>query len=120
MGNLGQCREMELDRALESTMLDWRTAYFMQARSDYEIFKRLVVQDDIPLCQLLHYLQMASEKFAKGFLTAPGGEPYPKTHNAFQLFVKVCRDRPEIRRLLDTKIMAHTPVISRGFCPWRA
>lgn len=68
--------------------MDWRTAYFQQAKSDYDMLLRLLKEDDIPSCQILHYLQMTTEKLAKGFLIAPGGSRYPKTHDAFARFVK--------------------------------
>ena len=49
---------------------------------------KLLKEDDVPECQRLHYLQMATEKLAKGFLTQPGGPRYPKVHDAFARFVK--------------------------------
>ena len=58
--------------------LDWRTAYFQQAKSDYEMLLKLLSEEDIPPCQSLHYLQMTTEKLAKGLLTRPGGSHYPK------------------------------------------
>lgn len=50
---------------------DWRSAYFQQAKSDFQLFEKIVGQADVPLCQKLHYLQMATEKMSKGFLTKP-------------------------------------------------
>lgn len=61
---------------------DWRTAYFCQARSDYETLQ-LLEEAGAPFCQRLHYLQMATEKLAKGFATAPGGPQQPKVHRGY-------------------------------------
>ena len=79
--------------------LDWRTAYFQQAKSDYEMLLKLLSEEDIPPCQSLHYLQMTTEKLAKGLLTRPGGSHYPKTHDAFARFVKkYARLNPDLQR----------------------
>lgn len=69
-------------------LLDWRTAYFQQATSDYEMLVKLLAEENIPQCQRLHYLQMTTQKLAKGFLTPPGGPRYGKVHDAFAKFVK--------------------------------
>ena len=50
--------------------MDWRTAYLEQAKSDYAMLLKLN-RDEAPLCHRLHYLQMTTEKMAKGFLTRP-------------------------------------------------
>jgi hypothetical protein len=61
--------------------MDWRTAFLVQARSDYEVAVRLLRTPDVPLCHSLHYLQMTLEKLAKGMRAQPGSlaEP-PHTH----------------------------------------
>jgi hypothetical protein len=74
----------------------WRTAYLRQARSDYEMLASLLPQN-VPLCHKLHYLQMTTEKLAKGFLTPPAGAEYAHTHDAFLRFVRVAQLRPEIQ-----------------------
>ena len=66
---------------------DWRTALFAQARSNYELLK-LLSRENAPLCPQLHYLQMATEKLAKGFSTPPGGPQPPKVHRAFVNFMR--------------------------------
>lgn len=78
-------------------MPDWRMAYLEQAASDYEALQTLA-QAGAPLCQQLHYLQMATEKLAKGFLTPPGGARYGNTHDAFVRFLRSAKNRPEFRR----------------------
>lgn len=76
--------------------MDWRTAYLEQAKSDYTMLLKLN-REAAPLCHQLHYLQMATEKMAKGFLTQTGGIRYPKTHNAFVIFVKLAARAPDFR-----------------------
>jgi hypothetical protein len=77
--------------------MDWRTAYLEQAAADYETFRELV-KIGSPFCHQLHYLQMTTEKLAKGFLTSPGGPRYPKVHKAFVRFVIIAQSRFEFRR----------------------
>ena len=81
---------------LRMPAIDWRTAYLEQAKSDYAILLKLN-RDAAPLCHQLHYLQMTTEKMAKGFLTRNGGARYPKTHNAFVNFVILAARTPEFR-----------------------
>ena len=76
--------------------MDWRTAYLTQAKSDYAMPLKLNREEAL-LCHRLHYLQMATEKLAKGFLTPSGGARYPRTHNAFADFVKIADRRPDLR-----------------------
>ncbi len=52
--------------------MDWRTANLTQARSDFEMLQTLSRQQ-APPCHQLHYLQMSTEKLAKGFSTPPMG-----------------------------------------------
>ena len=74
----------------------WRTAYFKQALADYELFLMLENAEDVPLCHRLHYLQMMTEKMAKGFKTEEGGGEYAHTHVTFVPFLKIAKSRPEI------------------------
>lgn len=78
---------------------DWRTAYFQQAKSDYGMLLKLLKEDNVPLCHSLHYLQMTTEKLAKGFRTPPGGPRPAKVHDAFTNFVKkYARLDPNLQR----------------------
>ena len=76
---------------------DWRSAYLTQAKSDYEILKSLIAAK-APLCHRLHYLQMTTEKLAKGRLTPSGGARYAKTHDAFVKFVVFAKQDIAIRQ----------------------
>lgn len=73
----------------------WRSAYFKQARADYDLFLILEKTENIPLCHRLHYLQMMTEKLAKGFRTPKGGIEYAHTHEAFVPFLRIVKSRPE-------------------------
>ena len=78
---------------------DWRSAYFEQAKADYRLFLKIAKQEDVPLCQKLHYLQMTTEKMSKGFLTQPGGGKYSNTHKAFVDFVNTAAKNKSLRRI---------------------
>ncbi|MBV9849685.1 MAG: hypothetical protein JO250_08350 [Armatimonadetes bacterium] len=78
--------------------MDWRTAYLEQARSDHAMLRRLLTDKTVPLCHCLHYLQMATEKLAKGFLTQPGGARYRRTHDAFVNFLIIAKGSPDLQK----------------------
>ena len=80
--------------------MTWRTAYFRQAQNDYGVFRELKCRKDVAMCQKLHYLQMATEKLAKAFLSPCSGRPPPRVHVALCKFLNMSKGRPEIRRLL--------------------
>ncbi len=81
--------------------MNWREAYFSQAQDDYRIFREFKQRTDIAMCQKLHYLQMATEKLAKGFLCSPNGEAPPKkVHGALVKFLKTSKGQPNVRRQL--------------------
>lgn len=79
--------------------MTWRKAYFIQAQNDYLIFSEFKKRPDISMCQKLHYLQMATEKLAKAFLSSPTDKP-PNVHKALVRFLQMSKRRPEIRRQL--------------------
>lgn len=80
--------------------MTWRNAYFVQAQNDYQIFREFKKRTDIAMCQKLHYLQMATEKLAKAFMSAPAGGPPPRVHTVIVGFLRMTKNRPEIRRQL--------------------
>lgn len=66
-----------------------------QARSDLEVFEVLKGQ---PLCQRLHYLQMASEKLAKAFLPSLKSSARPaRVHSVFVKFLRTSKSFRQIR-----------------------
>jgi hypothetical protein len=80
--------------------MTWRMAYFAQAQNDYGLFRELKGRSDVAMCQKLHYLQMATEKLAKAFLSPHAGSPPPRVHTALARFLRMSKGRPEIRRQL--------------------
>ncbi|MFH0826124.1 MAG: hypothetical protein V2B18_25515 [Pseudomonadota bacterium] len=79
----------------------WRDAFFKQAWSDYTVFQAMN-GSPYPRCHMLHYLQMTTEKLAKGFLCDFSGEDAPsrKTHIAFSLFLRVSKSKGSFHQLL--------------------
>ena len=95
---------------------DWRTGYFRQARSDYETLQ-LLEEASAPFCQRLHYLQMATEKLAKGFATEPGGPSQPKVHRGYVQFLQQIKRRSELQFLCQCSARQITPYID-GLLPY--
>jgi len=80
--------------------MNWRAAYFAQAMDDYGVFREFKKRSDVRMCQKLHYLQMATEKLAKAFLSPPAGQRPPPVHSALVRFLRMSKGRPDIRRQL--------------------
>ena len=86
--------------------MSWRSAFLRQARREQEVRRRLN-DPAVEYCHRLHYLQMVSEKLAKGFLTREGAaEPPAPTHLAFVRLLQVLKSRRDIRERLGYD--AHT------------
>ena len=76
-------------------METWETAFLKQARSDMAVFEEA---NRYPLCQQLHYLQMATEKLAKAYWSRENnGKRPPGKHTAFVDFLRRCGMYPRIR-----------------------
>lgn len=71
---------------------NWRAGFFLQARSDFDVLTLLLQQSNVPACHKLHYLQMVTEKLAKGF--ASDGGPVPQIHQVFARFVQTASSVP--------------------------
>ncbi|MCX7045861.1 MAG: hypothetical protein NTX50_10315 [Candidatus Sumerlaeota bacterium] len=83
--------------------ISWRKAYLTQAISDYRMYQWLSGAENrsrVELCHRLHYLQMATEKLAKGLKIDLKGKALPKfIHNAFLEFIqKHARRNRELQR----------------------
>ncbi len=89
---------------------DWRTAYFRQAQSDCQTFQ-ILEASGASFCQQLHYLQMTTEKLAKGFATAPAGPQQPKTHRGYVQFLQQVKRRAELQVLCRCSPRQVTPYI---------
>jgi hypothetical protein len=56
-------------------------AFLQQAKSDLRLFELLIQRSDVEPCHTLHYLQLATEKFAMAILFAQNGA-VKRTHIA--------------------------------------
>lgn len=82
---------------------NWRTGLLAQAQSDYKIYLKLNdFTEPIPQCYCLHFLQMATEKLAKG-LMSKGATPPTLTHKAFQRFVQQAHNHESVRNACGFK-----------------
>jgi len=93
--------------------IDWRTAYSEQAKSDFSMFNELK-DGDTPFCHQLHYLQMATEKLAKAYLTPTGSGRYQKVHNAFVRFIRTAGTMPGIMNAAGFSNREHYQAYLRG------
>lgn len=69
---------------------DWRNAYAIQARSDFSLLKRCLKEYPVGAsqCDIIHYLQMVTEKISKALTTSPAAiDPPLMKHFAFVSFV---------------------------------
>jgi hypothetical protein len=81
--------------------MDWRQAFIEQARSDNDI-RKLLNREGVEYAHQLHYIQMTTEKLARGYLADPRNPP-DRTHVGFVRYLKVLKGRPEICRKLGFK-----------------
>jgi hypothetical protein len=80
--------------------MNWHDAYLTQAWSDFQIFREMN-SSRYPNCHALHYLQMATEKIAKGFMSKRSLEPPRKlTHYSLVNFLKASKSQPDWREKL--------------------
>jgi len=57
------------------TPIDWSRAFAKQAVADFDARDWLCRSRSLPVCQQLHFLQMACEKLCKAYLCAAGSDP---------------------------------------------
>jgi len=79
----------------------WHDAFLEQAKSDwktYEAIQRL----SLDTCQILHYLQMATEKLGKAMLLAEGIDiiKLRTSHKAFTRFLHLVARKPGVQNYL--------------------
>lgn len=80
--------------------MNWREGFLRQARSDAHVM-RLLNQHRAAYSHQLHYLQMVTEKLAKGLLSPLGTGPAPTpSHSAFVRCLQVIKGRPELQEAL--------------------
>lgn len=80
----------------------WHGAFLEQAKSDWRTYE--AIQDlSLDSCQVLHYLQMATEKLGKAMLLAEG-EKITKvrtSHKAFLRFLQIISRNSEVQEHLQ-------------------
>ncbi len=80
--------------------MDWRSAFFQQSQSDFEVFQALN-SARVPYSHQLHYFQMLSEKLSKAVLLTPkSADPPEPSHAVFVRMLRTLKTRPDVRRQL--------------------
>ena len=81
--------------------MDWAGAFLFQAKSDYNVLKTLQLKG-VEYSHQLHYVQMVTEKLAKGIRTSISSSATPPemTHTAFVKMLRLIKGRPEVRKRL--------------------
>jgi hypothetical protein len=79
----------------------WHDAFVEQAKSDWRTYEA-IQSLSLDTCQVLHYLQMATEKLGKAMLLAEGVEitKVRASHKAFLRFLQIVSRNPEVQELL--------------------
>jgi hypothetical protein len=77
--------------------MNWRDAFLRQARSENSVRNRLN-DPTIEYSHRLHYLQMVTEKLAKGYQAPPADYDHsPKIHTGFVRFLQTLKGNTSIR-----------------------
>ena len=80
--------------------MTWREAFLAQARHEHAIYVQFS-QRGAAMADQLHYLQMATEKLARGYLAHPSDpEPPETTHAGFIRLLQQIKADPPLRRRL--------------------
>lgn len=83
--------------------MSWKSAFLAQAASDNRI-RHLLDDVTVPYSHRLHYLQMATEKLAKGWLATEGNPAPPvPTHSGLVRLLQTLKGRPDVRRELGIR-----------------
>lgn len=84
----------------------WALASINQSRSDFATYQLLSGSPGVPICHLLHYLQMASEKVAKAYRfrdTDTAEDRLTTEHVASSQFIQSYLKSPEIMQRYEGK-----------------
>lgn len=71
--------------------MTWKQAFRKQAKSDYDVFRLLNNNQNLPVCHSLHYLQMTMEKIAKSFFCDNSNNRPAATHHFAERLVNTLR-----------------------------
>lgn len=82
--------------------MNWREAFFQQAQSDYRVLCKMEDDGEIEESHRLHYLQMMTEKLAKGYFAdlSPDSPPPKATHAALVNLLQMLKQLSHVRRRL--------------------
>ena len=81
-------------------MNEQQRLFFVQAESDYRVL-RLLRSRGAPACQVLHYLQMSTEKLARAYLWKQ--DTVKRSHAAFSKFLRSLAGDDRVRIELGYK-----------------
>ena len=77
--------------------MNWSDDFLLQARSDFEV-RNILIKQKVHEAHQFHYLQMATEKLAKGLFTSDKITSAPKaTHVAFVKGLRYLKGHPGFR-----------------------
>ncbi len=81
--------------------MTWSDAFHRQALSDLEVYRYISLPTSkVAFCHRLHYLQMASEKLVKSYLSLGFNQAPKKSHAGLSIFLKTLQSNPNIRNRL--------------------
>ncbi len=83
-------------------MKECQVLWLEQCRNDFLIYERFRQSGDNP-CQVLHYLQMATEKLAKAYFWRSGKAPSRQTHIGFSRLFRALADNQRAFEALGFK-----------------
>jgi len=90
--------------------MTWREAFLKQARSDFKVMDQLA-KSEVELCHRLHYLQMGTEKLARGWrIRANSTEKPAMTHVALVRLLQQLKAEQWIGRRVgykDNRVFRH-------------
>jgi hypothetical protein len=81
---------------MDGTTADWRIAFLLQAKAEYDVLVGLSSKKSLPWSHTLHYVQMVSEKMAKG-MNCTGQKP-PRDHKALVNFIRAAKSMSALSR----------------------
>ena len=81
-------------------------AFYRQATADWKMYRMLRGHTPRVPCHELHFLQMATEKFAKAYLWGTTTPPRP-VHASFVQFLRLAAQKSKIREALGVPSRPH-------------
>jgi hypothetical protein len=88
-------------------------AFYRQAASDWQAYKRLAAAEGLPRCHSLHHLQMACEKLAKAYRlrdTSGDVDVIASRHTGFAKFINAFLRSPALMEEHEGQLARHQAV----------